>query len=77
MLHLLIECSFRKRDTSLRKISAAEHLQGDDPPVSSGPETIDPTLVDASLSGWFKHEIAEKCEINDKYCFQRNDGEFF
>ena len=47
---------------SLRNISGGKHHQGNDHPVSSNPEMVDPTFVDASLSGWFKHETAELIE---------------
>ena len=53
---------FRKLYASLRNISGGKHHQGNDHPVSSNPEMVDPTFVDASLSGWFKHETAELLE---------------
>jgi 2-polyprenyl-3-methyl-5-hydroxy-6-metoxy-1,4-benzoquinol methylase len=59
---LAIKNLFRRIYATFVKRTALENHKENVSLDLSAPQAIDPTLVDASLSGWFKHETAELIE---------------
>ena len=52
----------KKNSSNSRQDNPAEHQQVNVLPVSSAPQAFDSTLIDATLSGWFKNDSGELIE---------------